>query len=303
MSAAPEGAQRARGYSRWKGARDATRFQWWVIAKGNMRLAWGSWLVKGALLLSLVPGFFLAGITYFFLPLSGSSLARTMGGSALFTVIVGALVGARLVAEDRRQGAFLAHFSRPVRGRDYLLGKALALAIPLFFVASSAGLLGIAADAAVPSESFAQRLDRLSGGRAADLPGADAAFLQHVDRVSALVGVVAWALIVSLTTMGMVLGISALSSQARTAGVVWFALVTLGAAAHNILQEAIRDASWPALLSWLDNANDLASMLLGGKGEGIEYDVVTRVAVLAIPAIAGIALVAWRVRRAKEGIA
>src|SRR5581483_3168263 len=188
------------------------------------------------------------------------SLARTMGGSALFTVIVGALVGARLVAEDRRQGAFLAHFSRPVRGRDYLLGKALALAIPLFFVASSAGLLGIAADAAVPSESFAQRLDRISGGRAADIPGADVAFLQHVERGPALAGVIGWALVVSLTTMGMVLGISALSSQARTAGVVWFALVTLGAAAHSILQEAIRGAQWPALFSWLDDTTDLAQM-------------------------------------------
>ena len=88
-------------------------------------------------------------------------------------------------------------------------------------------------------------------------------------------------------------GSTAGGGGARPAGAIVLILVLLG---------------WPGVvqagkLSWLDDVSDLATMMLGGSGTGVEYDPWIRTLALALPALAGFGVVAWRVRRAEEGLA
>lgn len=298
-------AQRNRGYSRWKGARTAQGLRWWVIARGNLSLALANRWVKVILVASLAPGIILSGITYFFLPLSAPVLDAVLDTTLVFAFLIAAVVGARMVSEDRRQGAFLAHFSRPVTRLDYILGKLVALLIPLLFVTSASGLLAIAADASVDTENFTERLRRESGGEVPE-EFDQSGILRQASYAGALGAVLGWSLVVSFATAGIVLGLSALTTRARLAGVAWFAVVAFGWAAHNILQETL-DKDWPALLSWQDNLTDLSSRLLGLRhdpqfGQVLEFAPWVRAAVpLAVGAL-GLLVVHEQLRRAEGGV-
>lgn len=296
----PDVAERTRGYQRWKGEKTAAPWRWWVIARANLSLAWANRWVKVVLISSLIPGIILAGITYFFLPLSAVVLDIVLDATLLWAFLVGATVGARLISEDRRQGAFLAHFARPVRRVDYIVGKMLALAIPIFLVTTASPLLAIAADTAVDSETVADRLREEFG----DVPD-EGGYLRHVNT-GAVVGAVSWfGLIASLGTAGIVLGLSALTTRARIAGVIWFAVVAFGAAAHGILASSL-GKDWPALLSWNDTLRDISSHLLGlphdpVMGQVLEFDLGTRVGVLLLASAVGILVVHEQLRRAEGG--
>lgn len=297
--AAPQAAERTRRYTPYKGARDERRAKWWVVAKGNLSLAWSNRWVKLLLFLSLVPGIIAGGIVYFVAPLSTPILLQLLRTSVFFVFLVGALVGARLVSEDRRQGAFIAHFSRPVRRADYLAGKVVALALPLFVVAAAPSTLAVLADMSVENETLADRIRAQTGGLAGGLiPGTD--YLVHVEPPLALRIIAAFGLLAALTTTGIVLGLSALTTRARTAGVAWFAVVALGGAAAGILGEATGDA-WPALLSWSDAMGDIAGFLNGQTTSDLEYGIFPRTVLLAALSAAGLAFVDWRLRRAEGG--
>ena len=294
-STAPSTAERAQGYTPWDGELTRGGARWWIIARGNLAVAWSNRWVKAILLPSLLPGIVVGGVVYFFLPLSPQLLTNTLQTDTLFAFLVGALVGARLISEDRRQGAFMAHFSRPVRRIDYLAGKIVALLIPLLFVTMAAGMMVIAADASLSADTLAQRL----GPGANSLPGARG-LLTHIEPWRALGAVVSYGLLVSFGTVGIVLGLSGLTSKARNAGVAWFALVALGTAAQGILQGATR-ADWPALLSWNDTVGDIAAWVTGLPGGRREFSLFLRAGLLLALSAAGIAFVDWRLRRAEGG--
>lgn len=293
-------AERRRGYARWEGERGSGAGAWWVIARGNLSLALANRWVKVVLVASLIPGVILAGVTYFFLPLSATALDFVLDFSAVFTFLLAAIVGARLIADDRRQGAFLAHFARPVTRYAYIAGKFVALFLPLFFVTTASAIFGIAADVAVDSETIAQRIQAEAG----EIPD-ETGFLTQANAWSALGAVLWFGLIMAGSTTGIVLGVSALTTRARIAGVIWFALVGMGAAAHQILRASLRQA-WPAFLSWMDGLFDLSSFLLGftndpERGRILEYSLGVRVAGLLIPALIGLVVVHEQLRRAEGG--
>lgn len=302
MTATPTpDAERRRGYARWQGERGAQGWRWWVIARGNLTLALSNVWVKAILIASLIPGVILAGITYFFLPLSAPALDAVMDFSAVFAFLVAAVVGARLVSDDRRQGAFLAHFARPVTRIDYMVGKFLALFIPIFFVTTVPSLFGIVADASVDSTTVAQRIQDEFG----DIPD-EQGLLRQASYTGALGAIFWFGVIMAATTSCIVLGISALTTRARIAGVIWFAVVAFGQAAHGILQETL-DEDWSALLSWLDGLWDISSFLVGlendpSQGRILEFDLVTRVLVLAGVAAVGLVVVHEQLRRAEGGV-
>lgn len=293
-------AERRRGYARWKGERGAAGLRWWVIAKGNLSLALSNRWVKVILAASLIPGVVLAGVTYFFLPLSAAALDFVLDFSAAFTFVIAAIVGARLIADDRRQGAFLAHFSRPVTRLDYMAGKFVALFLPILFVTTASPLFGIAADALVDSETVAERLQEQVGS----IPD-EQGLLREASYWGALGAVFWFGMIMATVTTGIVLGVSALTTRARIAGVIWFAIVAFGAAAHGILQGSL-NADWPALLSWMDGLFDISSFLVGlednaSQGRNYEFDLLTRILVLLAAAGAGLAVVHEKLRRAEGG--
>lgn len=300
---AQQQAERRRGYARWDGETSAQAWRWWVVARGNLSVAWANRWVKVVLIASLIPGVVVAGVTYLFLPLSAVMLYGVLRFSAVFAFLTAALVGARLVADDRRQGAFLAHFSRPVTRIDYLAGKFVALAIPVFFAASASGLFAIAGDASVDDAEFAQRIEDFGGNIPQNMD--EAAYLREASYGAATGAVLWFGVAVAACTSGIVLGLSALTTRARIAGVIWFAVVGLGAAAHGLLGEAL-DQDWPALLSWLDTVNDVAGFLTGLDSDAsedriLEYGLFERVALLAAAALAGLVVVHEQLRRAEGG--
>lgn len=299
MTSVPE-AERRRGYARWKGVRGAYAWRWWVIAQGNLSLALANKWVKTLLVMSLIPGVILAGVTYFFLPLSAVALDLVLDFSAVSAFLVAAVVGSRLVSDDRRQGAFLAHFSRPVTRHDYMIGKFVALFLPILFVTTAPALFGIAADLAVDSETVADRL----GGAAGDIPD-EAGVLRQANYWGAIGAVFAYGLVVATSTSGIVLGVSALTTRARIAGVIWFAVVAFGQAAHGILHDAL-GVDWSALLSWFDGLWDVSSFLVGfehdpRQGRFLEYDLYLRSTVLLAAGAAGLVVVHEQLRRAEGG--
>lgn len=296
-------AERRRGYARWEGQTSARGWRWWVIARGNLALALANRWTKVVLVASLIPGVILSGITYFLLPLSAVALDGVLDATAVFAFLVAALVGARLVADDRRQGAFLAHFSRPVTRLDYLAGKFVALAIPLLFVTTASPLFAIMADASVDDSTFAERVRDL--GEFVPTDSDEAAYLREASYGGAIGAVLWFGILVAGTTSAIVLGLSALTTRARIAGVIWFAVVGLGAAAHGLLFEVL-DVEWPALLSWFDTVRDASSFLLGletdrSAGRILEFDLMTRTLVLVLAAAAGLVLVHEQLRRAEGG--
>lgn len=297
-------AERRTGYAPWKGERTAQAWRWWVIARGNLSLGvQGRW-TKLVLLASLMPGVVLAGVTYFFVPLSALALSITFQAGIVFAFLLAAMMGARLISEDRRQGAFLAHFSRPVRTRDYVLGKAVALFLPLLFVLAASPLFGLAADNLVPSETVAERLRREADVDPSQVN--DPGFLSDLPWYNAAGAILLYSSAAAATTTGIVLGISALTSRARYAGVAWFGVVAIGAAAHGLLKEAL-DSEWPALLSWQDNLVDFGTWTLGLANNRLlrsdyELDGPTRMLFLALVGAVGIGVVAWQLRRAEGGL-
>ncbi|HEX2021437.1 MAG TPA: hypothetical protein VHH36_01895 [Candidatus Thermoplasmatota archaeon] len=300
-------AERRRGYGRWKGARESQAWRWWVIARGNLSVSLASRWVKVVLVASLVPGIVLAGVTYFILPLSRATIAVAMGFETIFVFLVATLVGARLVSEDRRQGAFLVHFSRPVRRRDYIGGKVAAIAIPLLFVTFVPLMIPVLVEATTSAETVAERAAREAGvsyERSIVQAGGDTS-LRPVSPAAAAFALAQWSLIASLGTAGIVLGLSALALRARTAGLIWFAVVALGGAAHGILGGALRK-EWPAGLSWVDNVTDLGMRLLGiahnpDAGYELEMDPLARLAILLVAGLVGLAVVHEQIRRSEGG--
>lgn len=303
--AAIPAAERRRGYGRWTGVRSAQAWRWWVIARGNMAVAFANKWMKGLLVGSLVPGIMIAGIAYLVTPLSAAMLQGMMGVQLVFAFLVATLAGARLVSEDRRQGAFLAHFSRPVRPVDYVAGKYVALLLPLLLVTAGGAMLPVFSEGVLDGETAVERAARESGQPLELALGVDP-LTRPMDASDGFWAVIGWSIAVSATTSGIVLGVSALVTRARLAGVIWFGIVAFGSAAQGILQGALRK-DWPALLSWTDNLSDVGARLLGLRsnsqlGLELEYSAAARILVLATAAAVGIGVVFFQMRRAEGGV-
>jgi citrate lyase beta subunit len=106
--------------------------------------------------------------------------------------------------------------------------------------------------------------------------------------------------VAAAATTGTVLGISALTTRARSAGLAWFAVIAVGSAAAALLGAATGE-DWPALLSWTDGLGDVAARLAGQSGPDLEFAGWARALLLLAVSAAGIAFVDWRLRRAEGG--
>jgi ABC-type transport system involved in multi-copper enzyme maturation permease subunit len=165
-----------------------------------------------------------------------------------FVVLAGVLIGAGLIAEDRRANALEMYLSRPVTVRQYLLGKLGTIA---FFVALVTVIPTTVLILAQLSVSWSQagevvRLLKLLGGT--------------------LVGGAVWVLVPSLT----VLTASSLADRTRNAAILWLGVVVmLEFVVSNILREVFNADSFlllqfgfnirQVLNAVLDNQTDLVT--------------------------------------------
>ena len=164
-------------------------------------------------------------------------------GTNVFSLLLMAWFGAGLIAEDRRVGAHLLYFARPLTKLDYLLGKFLTVA---FFGALGALLPGLVictvAAFASPEWSFLK---------------------QESDVILATIGFgTLWTVLVS----SVVLAVSSLASRRTFALVGVFAFVLFTGALAAILAQVQRESDFRALSPFMSAARVAAWMFDLGRG-------------------------------------
>lgn len=141
---------REHGYTHWNGQFIERRWPWWPITRLNLRLAFRKKHFRPVYALSFLPAFFFVVAIYIserledfrfmmrggrplFFEVNPNFFKNYISSDFLFFMLVLIMVfaGAGLIADDFRHNALPLYFCRPIRKRDYLLGKAAVVA---FFV-------------------------------------------------------------------------------------------------------------------------------------------------------------------------
>jgi ABC-type transport system involved in multi-copper enzyme maturation permease subunit len=148
------------GYRPYEGIRLPPSHNTWVMLRQGLMRAWGSWMVKVAVFLCLVPslliGTVVAARRLFFNEMGADADAvpedaiffgvQTMRivfatQTWLFVSLVTAGAGSTAVAEDFSFKAFQFYFAKPVTPLQYFVGRVLAVAIFVFGVTFIPALL------------------------------------------------------------------------------------------------------------------------------------------------------------------
>ena len=135
----PAGTIHDLGYKRYVGARQATSTRWRVIAHNQIASAWKTWWrFKSALAFAVIVTCIAGGVMFLLQDrmvtgiLLPSGIAATITDAALPRSIqwysragflLSLTIGASVIARDIQSGAFTFYFARSVRPRDYVLGK------------------------------------------------------------------------------------------------------------------------------------------------------------------------------------
>lgn len=227
------------GYRRYAGRRDQQWRAWWVIARTGLRARLRDRRVIGLLLLAWLPCLGRAVQMYtaatfsqaaFLAP--GVEMFRDfLRQQNIFVAFVTMLVGAGLVADDRRANALQIYFARPVTRADYIVGKAVTLLVTLAAVTWLPGVILLAVQVLVTGETRFLR---------------DHLFLLPAITLAALLQVL-------LSALPM-LALSSLSRSAR------FAAITYAAAAFfsSSLYEVIRGTTGAVWWAWVSPSDTLA---------------------------------------------
>lgn len=215
-----------------------------------------------------------------------ATFATFIGVQMVACAFLLAMVAAGLVAEDRRTGAMELYFSRPLRRRDYVLGKLLAAGlVPAATLVLPFLLLWILVVGMAPQSTAGPLLGLL-------LPG--------------LLGAVVAAVVLTTT----ILGLSAVGERGRTVGVLY----VVGMLVLSSLGDGLSDEgyTWAGYLSPLRNVQTLSDAVLDAGGTGMLLSMLTSrpetnasallaTACLLGLAAAGLFLLVWRVRREVAG--
>lgn len=290
--AAPTSTIHDLGYQRYAGARNDAGTRWRVIARNQIASAWRTWWrFRSALGLAVIVTFVAGGVMFLlqdrsaygvFLPdgvratLTDAALPRAIQWYSRAAFLLSLTVGARVVAGDVQSGAFTFYFARSVRPQDYVLGKL-------------GGLLALNATL-VLAGPLALALARL-------------VLCESMDQVVATLDVIPKALwIGALSTLAfsaVPLGFSALLGNPRHAIALWAAYYLIVGGMMYVLSRAfdsgIGAIDIPTALDAI--TYDLFDMK---QTWGRSKRVVPAVAYASLigHAVVGIALVAYKVRRA-----
>lgn len=215
-----------------------------------------------------------------------ATLANFIGVQMIACAFLLAMVGAGLVAEDRRTGAMELYFSRPLRRRDYVVGKLLAAGlVPTATLVVPFGLLWLAAVGMAPPQASGELFGLV-------LPG--------------LLGALVAAAVLTTT----ILGLSALGERGRTVGVIYVVgMLVLTAAGNELSNEG---QAWAGYLSPMRNVQTVADaaldagssgMLLGMISSRPETNPSVEIAVVCLLGLIGLGmgLLVWRVRKEVAG--
>jgi len=197
-----------------------------------------------------------------------------------------AMVAAGLVAEDRRTGAMELYFSRPLRRRDYVLGKLLAAGlVPATTLVAPFLLLWILVVGMAPPHTAGPLLGLL-------LPG--------------LLGTVVSAVMLTTT----ILGLSAVGERGRTVAVIYVVgMLVLSSVGNGLSDDG---QVWAGYVSPLRNVQTISDAVLDAGATGMLLSMLASrpetnpsalisAACLLFLSVAGLGLLLWRVRREVAG--
>ncbi len=280
-----------RSYARWKGERDAPVPGLAVILQAGLRRGVATLFrrkVPAVLLILIAFGPFVFAFCFLlvqFYVLTNAaqfqSAADFMQGSEArqmtsvnaenvwiylylvqwpFVLLTCVLLGAGLIAEDKRANALELYLSRPVTVRQYLLGKLATIATFIAAVTLAPTLLLILEQIALSWGDFGE-MGRL---------------LIMVLRTLAAGAV--WIVVPSL----LIVAASSLTEKARNAAILFMAVVvTLEFVVSNILLEIFRDDRYHLLqIGW--NIRQLGAWLLGDSSDHFNTTVPVWVSALAL---------------------
>jgi hypothetical protein len=237
-------------YQHWNGTR-SRRSTVGILGRDQLRLLLGRRIVRLLLLVSAIFTLVWGGMIYLEsrVPDSGPlrEVARVVRVDAhsfwrFLTLqrlvhLLLCLAAADLVALDRRHRAMQIYLAKPLRPRDYILGKAAALAVLLSLTTWVPGLFLVLLKTAL----------RADLGWLGEQPWLPASILGYA------------AVLVPSATL-LTLAVSSLSASPRLASAQVFAFVALSAAAGQLLASLTRSDGWQ-LLSFNGNLDRVASAL------------------------------------------
>ena len=169
-----------RGYTHWESTGGRTYPPWWVIARRGITeplrsrwfllllvLAWIPAVVKGTIIyVKARTGNLLDLLGGGWASLSGDGVLAFIEGQRFFVFLLMAIVGARLIAMDRRDNGLALYFSRPLGMFDYIAGKTLIIlfyylcvtlfpvyALCVFGYLVSAGITGVNTLVVIPLQT------------------------------------------------------------------------------------------------------------------------------------------------------
>jgi|GEM_PF-4040877 ABC-type transport system involved in multi-copper enzyme maturation permease subunit len=153
-----------------------------------------------------------------------------------FGLILTPMLGATLIAEDLRTQAHEVYMARPLRPRDYVLGKMAVIGTRLLFILAGPPLLVLAIGNALIPSSFLPCL--------------------HFYPLT-----VVFAGIVAVSNAAVMVGVSALTRSARYATAIWFLVYFVTWVVSAILTETTSNR-WFELVSWRSNQQIILSEML-----------------------------------------
>lgn len=141
-----------KGYTHWDGKLKESRFPWWPITRLGIRLTFKKKFFKFFFFLSLSPALaYLVGIyvsermeefrfmvqeSVSFLQINPNYFKSYLTGDFLYFMIILILVFAAsgLISDDLRHNSLQLYFSRPLKKRDYFMGKSSVIVFFLFIL-------------------------------------------------------------------------------------------------------------------------------------------------------------------------
>lgn len=141
-----------KGYSHWDGEFLARKFPWWPITRYGIKLTFQRKFFKFIFPMSLLPAiFYLAGIyvserledfpflrgeTIQFLQISPNYFKTYLTQSFMLFIMLMIVIfcGASLISDDLKHNSLQLYFSRPLRKKDYFLGKIAVIVFFLFII-------------------------------------------------------------------------------------------------------------------------------------------------------------------------
>jgi ABC-2 type transport system permease protein len=130
------------GYRRYGGRREPHGRRWWVIARAGLLARIKERRVVALLLAAWLP-FLVRAVQIYasanfeqvaFLAPTPQMFREFLEQQGIFVFIVSIMIGAGLIADDRRANALQIYLSKPLSRVEYIAGKLITLAIVLAFV-------------------------------------------------------------------------------------------------------------------------------------------------------------------------